>query len=148
MLDIRKLKSNKLIDDLHEKYYNVLYAMYYDFGKAAGLNSIDVEDAIGDVFLKLLEMPSDKILAIIELDKPLAYLAKILRNKLIDIIRKNRRAVEGIAKKMAGVCNIRLDTFSDIEYNEILEVLKNELSNIDYEIIFGIFQKTLKIVDN
>ncbi len=125
-MDIRKtLLIEKLIDD----YYSALYGHLYKRLKSSEL----VKDILQEVFLKLCQMPHEKLEDLAPRFQ--GYIFTMAGNKMIDFLRKDKKKAQKFTDRVCKSLGYKPDFLPKLEYEYLIKILRKELKNHEIQII-------------
>lgn len=123
-----ELMWNIFITDGSDKSFTTIYNYYvdklYSYGTYLGFDSEICKDAIQDVFLKLYSSRQ----SISNVSNPASFLFQSLRNRLIDIARKNKN--EYNIDQSHSSFNIDITVLDDIIDRERAYILKEKVTSM------------------
>ena len=126
VIETDDLKSR--FEELYIKYSQLMYAVAFKILK----NNEDAEDAVHQSFLNIARH-FDKVNNISRQDiKP--YLAVVVRNAAINILRSNKRH-ESVVQELSARDNTEVESFDNYGYNELVEAIK-QLPQLYKDVLF------------
>ena len=119
---------HNLMSDGTDRSFNIIYNYYvdklYSYGLYLGFDSETCKDAIQDVFMKLYSSRH----SISNISNPESFLFQSLKNRLIDIARKNKN--EFNIDQSHGAFAIEITILDDIIDRERANILKEKVTSM------------------
>ena len=119
---------HNLMSDGTDKSFNIIYNYYvdklYSYGLYLGFDSETCKDAIQDVFMKLYSSRH----SISNISNQESFLFRSLKNRLIDIARKNKNELD--IDQSHGAFAIEVTILDDIIDRERANILKEKVTSM------------------